>query len=113
MLTVVWNATGFHVPYSMFWKPSRRGANSMHNILLLYKWYLGRHLRLKAVDRGNTAEQVVGTFWSCSATYCENVKGLHQSQSNEIGTSPPICQIWHPRTFPFRLRQKKANGILR
>jgi hypothetical protein len=32
MLTVVWNPIGFHVL-----KPSRRGARSMHNIILLYK----------------------------------------------------------------------------
>jgi hypothetical protein len=23
---------------------------------------------------------------------------------------PPIRQIWHPRTFPFCLRQRKADG---
>jgi hypothetical protein len=23
---------------------------------------------------------------------------------------PPICQIWHPRTFPFWLRPRKADG---
>jgi hypothetical protein len=33
MLMVVWNPIGFHVPCSMFWKPSRRGENSMHNII--------------------------------------------------------------------------------
>jgi hypothetical protein len=34
----------------------------MHNIIILYKLYLGRNLRLEATDRGNTAEQVVGAF---------------------------------------------------
>jgi hypothetical protein len=53
----------FHVPCSMFWKPSRRGENSMHNTIILYKWYLGRNLRLEAANRWNTAEQVVDAFW--------------------------------------------------
>jgi hypothetical protein len=29
---------------------------------ILYKWYLGRNLRLEAADRGNSAEQVEGAF---------------------------------------------------
>jgi hypothetical protein len=57
MLTVVWNPIGFHVL-----KASRRGANSMHDIILLYKRYLGRNLRLEAAGRENTAEQVVSAF---------------------------------------------------
>jgi hypothetical protein len=58
MLTVVCNPIGFHVL-----KAPRRGANSVHNIILLYKWYLGRNLRLETADRENTAERVVYEFW--------------------------------------------------
>jgi hypothetical protein len=57
MLTVVWNPIGFHVPCS---ESPPEGAQIQCTIL--YKRYLGHNLRLEAVDRGNTAEQVVGAF---------------------------------------------------
>jgi hypothetical protein len=54
MLTVVWNPIGFHVPCS---ESSPEGAQIQCTIL--YKCYLGRNLKPEAVDRGNTAEEVV------------------------------------------------------
>jgi hypothetical protein len=53
----------FHVPCT---ESPPEGAQIQR--IILYKWYLGRNLKLKAVDRadradrGNTAEQVVNAF---------------------------------------------------
>jgi hypothetical protein len=41
----------------------------------------------------------------------ENVKGLHRSQSNETGTSSHLfARFGTLGLFPFRLRQRKADG---
>jgi hypothetical protein len=55
-----------------------------------------------------------------TAKYHKNVKGLHQSQSNETGTSSPYSSDLAPSDFflfhfslflfPFWLRQRKADG---
>jgi hypothetical protein len=106
MLAVVWNPIGFHVLKTL---PKGRKFNA--------QYYINDILVAISDWRRQTRGTRPNKLWvhsddvrSHTVKMSKDYIGLKQMKQ---APHPPIRQIWHPRTFPFWLRQRKADGISR
>jgi hypothetical protein len=106
MLTVVWNPIGFHVLKAL---PKGRKFNAQYyanNILVAISDWMqqtgGTRPNKLWVHSDNALAHTAKR-----SRYCIGLNRMKQA------LHPPIRQIWHPRTFPFWLRQRKVDGISR
>jgi hypothetical protein len=117
MLTVVWNPIGFHVPCS---ESHPEGTQIQCTILYYYiiiqmiSWSKSQIGGCRPGEHGRTSCGYIlimlGHTPRNTAKMSRDYIGLNQMKQ---APHPPIPQIWHPRPFPFWLRQRKSDGISR
>jgi hypothetical protein len=95
MLTVVWNPIGFHVLKAL---PKGRKFNAQYYtndiLVVISDWR-----RQPGGTRPNKLWVHSDNARPHTAEHRENAKGLHQSQSNETGTSSPYSPDLAPSDF--------------
>jgi hypothetical protein len=104
VLTVVWNPIGFHVLKALT-KGRKFNAQYYTNDILVaisdLRWQAGGTRPNKLWVHSDNARPH-------TAKMSRDSIGLNRMKQ---APHAPIRQIWHPRTFPFWLRQRKTDEI--
>jgi hypothetical protein len=109
MLMIVWDPIGFHVLKAL---PKGRKFNAQYYyyIIQIISWSQSQIGGGRPGEHGRTSCECILIMLGHTPRKCQGNIGLNRMKRT---LHSPIRQIWHPRTFPFWLRPRKADEISR